>query len=482
MQKRACGGNRPATGEERAGSAIGRRGLLGKYAVRISLAYGVLGGLWIILSDRLLAAIVHDVDTITALQTYKGWFFVALSTLVVYSVTRHYMKNVARTADELAESRHALTETQRAMLTLLGNLPGMAYRCKNDPFWTMEFVSGACEALTAYHEDDLVGNTVISYADLILPEDRDHVWQAVQRGIDSHEAYQIIYRIRSRDGEVKWVWEQGCGVFAETGELTALEGYIFDITEKRQLEDRLRDAERLKHVGQAASTIIHDLKNPMHVILGYLELLKSRTRSEQDLEQIQIIESQMESILSMSRELLDFARGEITLEVDECDISAFLVHLVETYRPTFEKAGISLSYTERLDPGGDLMMRIDRQRLSRVLMNLIGNAREAVGPGGHILVRSWIRPGQTVIDVQDTGPGIPEEIRDRVFDPFVTSGKSSGTGLGLAIAKKIVEAHGGTISFYTETHSGTTFTIVLPCCPSSHRDRARSSASDHMIG
>jgi len=479
MHNQAGGDGRPASGEAR---AVGRRRLPDKYAIRISLAYGVLGGLWIILSDRLLAAIVHDVNTLTILQTYKGWFFVALSTLFVFSIARHYMKDFAHTADALAESRHALSETQRAMLTLLGNLPGMAYRCKNDPFWTMEFVSGACQTLTGYSKDDLVGSTVISYADLIVPEDRDHVWQTVQRGLDNRRAYQITYRMRSRDGAVKWVWEQGCGVFAESGELTALEGYIFDITEKRQLEDRLRDAERLKHVGQAASTIIHDLKNPMHVIMGYLEMLKARTRSEQDLEQIQIIEVQLESILSMSRELLDFARGDITLEVDECDISAFLVHLVETYRPSFEPAGISLSYTERLDPGGDLMMRIDRLRLSRVLMNLISNAREAVGPGGHILVRSWIRPGQTAIDVQDTGSGIPEEIRHKVFEPFVTSGKSSGTGLGLAIAKKIVEAHGGTISFYTETHSGTTFTIVLPCRPSSHRAAARSSASDHMIG
>gem|GEM_PF-3250197 len=438
------------------------RAPLDRYAVRISLAYALLGGLWIIVTDRLAVSIANDIESLMAFQTYKGWLFVALSTVLVFSVTRHYMKSFASTAEQLAESRHALTESQRAMLTLLGNVPGMVYRCKNDPFWSMEFVSGACKQLTGYCADDIVGNATLSYADLILPEDRDLVWRAVQRGVDTHQAYQMTYRVRARDGSVKWVWEQGCGVYTDSGELAALEGYIFDITEKVRLEDRLKEAERLRHVGQAASTIIHDLKNPMHVVMGYLELLKGRAQSDRDIRQFEIIETQMESMLSMSKELLDYARGEIILEAEECDISAFLVELVETYRPTFEKAGISLSYTERLDPGCDPNLRLDRQRLSRVLMNLIGNAREAVGSGGHILVRSWIGPEEVAIDVQDTGPGIPEHIQDCLFDPFVTSGKSSGTGLGLAIAKKIVEAHGGTIAFTTEAGSGTTFTITLP--------------------
>jgi len=138
---------------------------------------------------------------------------------------------------KLAES--ALHESQRAMSTLLSNLQGMAYRCRNDADWTMEFVSNGSLGLTGYAPQDLVNNQVVSYSDLIRPEDRDIVWNAVQTALTQDSPFRLIYRIHTADGTQKWVWEQGQGVYDDKGSLRAIEGYISDITERKLAEEAL---------------------------------------------------------------------------------------------------------------------------------------------------------------------------------------------------------------------------------------------------
>jgi PAS domain S-box-containing protein len=130
-----------------------------------------------------------------------------------------------------------LRESQRALGTLMDNLPGMAYRCLNDADWTMEFVSRGALDLTGYTSAELVGNARISYAQLILAEDRDAVTQQVQASLETRSTFRIVYRIAPAVGAEKWVWEQGCGVFSAEGELLGLEGFITDITEAKRSEE-----------------------------------------------------------------------------------------------------------------------------------------------------------------------------------------------------------------------------------------------------
>lgn len=121
--------------------------------------------------------------------------------------------------------------------TLLQTLPALIYQCRNDPQWTMEFVSAGCREVTGYQPEDLIGNRRIAYAELILPEDREKVWREVQKALGERRPYRLAYRIRTASGEVRWVWEQGTGVFDEEGEVLFLTGYVTDISTWQRIRE-----------------------------------------------------------------------------------------------------------------------------------------------------------------------------------------------------------------------------------------------------
>ncbi|UCG41768.1 MAG: PAS domain S-box protein [candidate division WOR-3 bacterium] len=149
-----------------------------------------------------------------------------------------------------------LEESHRSLATLISSLPGMAYRCRNDRNWTMEFASQGVEALTGYRPEEVVGNEEVAFGDLIHPLDRTFIWNEVQAAIRNQEPFELTYRIRARSGRVKWVWEQGRGVFDEDGGLLALEGLITDITDRKNAEEEARQGlEALRESEQRYSTL-----------------------------------------------------------------------------------------------------------------------------------------------------------------------------------------------------------------------------------
>jgi diguanylate cyclase (GGDEF)-like protein/PAS domain S-box-containing protein len=141
-------------------------------------------------------------------------------------------------------SQVALQESQRTLSTLMSNLPGMVYRCRNDKDWTVEFISQGCFDLTGYRPSDLIGNRKVSYGrDLIHPDDQEPVWDDVQAALREKRSFQFVYRIRTASGKEKWVWEQGRGIYSSDGALLALEGFIVDMTERKRAEEALKKSE-----------------------------------------------------------------------------------------------------------------------------------------------------------------------------------------------------------------------------------------------
>ncbi len=137
-------------------------------------------------------------------------------------------------------AREALKESERMFSTLIRNLPGMVYRCENEPDWPMVYVSEGCRELTGYAAAEIESGDVVWGEDILHPEETDRVWSVVQEALDAGESFELTYRIETADDEVRWVWERGSAIY-EDGELAFLEGFITDITERKRREEQLRE-------------------------------------------------------------------------------------------------------------------------------------------------------------------------------------------------------------------------------------------------
>jgi len=161
------------------------------------------------------------------------------------------LANRIERAVEEYRATSALEESERMLSTLMGNLPGMAYRCRNEVGWPMEFVSDGCPDLTGYEPTELVEGDVDWGEDILVESERERLWESVQAALDEREPFEVTYRIRTADGRLKWAWEWGRGVF-EDGDLVALEGIILDATERREREAELEQYRMLvENVGDA---------------------------------------------------------------------------------------------------------------------------------------------------------------------------------------------------------------------------------------
>jgi signal transduction histidine kinase len=223
-------------------------------------------------------------------------------------------------------------------------------------------------------------------------------------------------------------------------------------------EERIR-ATQLATIGQLAAGIIHDFKNPFAVIRGNAELMVTVDGQDQrKLKWCQTIIEQVDRMTTLTRDILEYSRGKSSLNWERIDLATYLEEAVRTHEGELVNHGIGLKITA-CDP---VLIMADRNRLRRVFDNLVGNAVEALLQGGAIQISWTIRDDKVELRVSDNGPGIPADIVDTLFEPFVTSGKKHGTGLGLAITKKIVEEHGGNIAAHTDKGGGACFTICLP--------------------
>lgn len=367
---------------------------------------------------------------------------------------------------EMAHLRR-LAETERRHATLLSNLPGIAYRCANDPQWTMEFVSEGCLDLTGYLAKQLVGNAEVAFGDLIHPEDRNQVWEGIQEALRSDRRFTLAYRIRTRDGRIKYVWEQGTGLRGPSGQVEALEGFITDVSPKVEAEERLRTAQEelgraraLEAVGLVAGGVAHEVRNPLMAIEALVAGLEKKTRGLADLSEFhQHLSEQVRRLKALMNDLLLLGKPLQSSEFKAASLNEILRQAVE--QAVLGRSCGAGAVEIQVVPG-DLKIHGAPLRLQQVFVNLIQNALHFSPDGAPIRVKAVSEGDQVVVTVEDRGSGIAPEVMPRLFEPF-SSGRKGGTGLGLAIAKRTVEAHGGILSAANNTRDpGATFVVRLP--------------------
>jgi PAS domain S-box-containing protein len=375
---------------------------------------------------------------------------------------------------EFKRAEAALREHMRAQATLYANLPGLAYRCLNDEHWTMEFLSDGCRELTGRPPEAFVGNAELAYADLIHPEDREPVWSEIQDALDAKRPFEIEYRIVLPDDRVKWVWERGRGILDGTGQIVALEGFIWDVTERKQLEGRALQASRMEAIGRLAGGVAHDFNNIMQVIHGYASLLQDDLR-DGTVDPVHVREIRMaaDRARKVVRQLLAFSRRQV-LQTEVVDINALAENLLTLIgRMIGEDIELVFEAGQQIPP-----IQADGAQVEQVLLNLCLNARDAMPRGGRLAIGTrsvdldadacenlpGATPGRHVqIEVCDSGEGMDRPTAARIFEPFFTTKEvGKGSGLGLATVYGVVRQHGGTIAVESEPGHGTTFRVYLP--------------------
>ena len=388
-------------------------------------------------------------------------------TLVVAAV-RDMTEHVTARA-RLQESRGRLDST-RVLDTLLGNLPGFAYRCLNDRDYRMEFISGGCVQLTGHHPNEFLEQRVSYGRSVIDPEDRERVWELVQSHVAKRIPYEMEYRVRTVNGDAKWVWERGVGVQGDEGEVVALEGFVSDITGRRRAElerERLRrhalERDRMADIGAVVSKVAHDFGNALAGIAMQAQLIQRRAEQGRPIDTVaessRLLVSETARLGEIISELREIARDPTLTRVD-VELPGFLAKAQKVWSPIAEQHRTRIDVT--VEESARVTLRADEGKLRRVVDNLVKNALDAIGEGpGEVVIKASSSPPfeQVTISVEDTGAGVAPDID--VFRMFETT-KDEGTGLGLSVCRQIVAAHGGEIWFEGREPHGTVFHVELP--------------------
>ena len=388
-------------------------------------------------------------------------------------------RGVGTDVTEQVAVQAAAREMQREMAALMSNLPGMAYRCKFEESWPVEFASEGALQLTGYSAADLIAGNP-RYGELIHPDDRDVVWEGVIAAVNGKRQFQLTYRIQTPRSQ-KWVWEQGQAIFEPDGKVRCLEGFITDITPARRAQEEVirlnasletRVAQRTAELEIAnreleafAYSIAHDLRAPLTSIAGFSRLLERDDVADSPQKRVHYLQRIGAGVRYMSNltdALLSLARlSRVDLAFEPLDLA--------------EMARQHLLHLEQAEPGRKVIARIpghlpahgDQRLVTQVIANLIGNAWKFSAKAPEVSIEMGTRSfsgGVTAFFVADKGDGFDMAHAAHLFEPFQrlhTLAQFEGTGIGLALVHKIVTRHGGRIWADAAPGRGATFFFTL---------------------
>jgi two-component system sensor histidine kinase AtoS len=263
---------------------------------------------------------------------------------------------------------------------------------------------------------------------------------------------------------------------AENGQIAGVVGVLEDLSERKALEAERRRLDRLAALGEMSAVVAHEIRNPIASIAAGVEYLAAKMpKDSPEMQGAAMIQSEIQRVNRILEDILSVARP-FQLNLSTENLSDIIEDVIQRCQPQIKKCQVTTSTIHTPDLP---TLKIDRQRLEQVFTNLIINATQAMQSSGQqaeerkLILQTGIAtqassirqkgkpPEQVIITIADTGPGIPNAVRQRIFEPFFTT-KARGTGLGLTVARRIVEEHKGTIKIESDEGQGTRFIITLP--------------------
>jgi K+-sensing histidine kinase KdpD len=285
--------------------------------------------------------------------------------------------------------------------------------------------------------------------------------------VDKRSGYRTVNMLcmpmKNKDGKLIGVFQllnKKTGSFTPDDEhfIDAFSAHASIAVENARLAQEMVANERLSAVGRMASTIIHDIKNPMGTLRVYAQVMKRKSGNEEAAKLADDMIHQVDRFVNMTQEILDFTRGVSASNIQELEFEQVMSSVLDFIEKDLSKNNVELIRSTRFQG----IVKMDQDKMVRVFYNLASNARDAMPQGGSLTVTTERSNGNVKIEFKDSGSGMPEEVRARIFEPFMTYGKKHGTGLGMAIVKKVIDDHRGKIEIDSEMGKGTTIRILLP--------------------
>lgn len=378
------------------------------------------------------------------------------------------MAELIRVFSREARAQDALRDSEAIFRQLAENIDAVFWMADPENKESI-YVSPSYDYIWGAPRESLKQNAR-GFLDAILPEDRDRVISSLK---EHHRGpSEKFYRIRRPSGEIRWIKDRSFPVKNEDGEIYRVVGIAEDITPLREAQERLEATQaqvvsnaKFAALGEMASGIAHEINNPLAVILGISSQLQERVAQSGNDPFIQggltTIDKMSKRIATIIKGLRTFSRQTERDPMVSSDLLSIVQETLALYASTFTAAKAELDVSM---PAEAISIRCRPSEISQVVLNLMNNARDAVSQSVEKVIRLRLTQDANwaYLTVEDTGVGVPAEIRDRIFQPFFTTKDvGSGTGLGLSISKGIVEAHGGRL-YIDSPAKGARFVVKLP--------------------
>ena len=399
--------------------------------------------------------------SMTAMRSDGTTFPIELSIAKVEG-TQPLSVGFIRDLTETLAAEEELKAAEARYRSLIENIPLVTYMHSVEAPFSSIFMSPQIESLLGYTPEEWAADPELAVR-RIHPDDRERIvalgCEAREQGVPSRSEFRFI----AQDGRTVWVLDQTIPVRDASGSIVSHQGFLLDITEQKQLEEQLRQSQKMEAIGQLAGGIAHDFNNMLTAITGYAELLGySFEEGDSRLEDVGELKRAAAHAAGLTRQLLAFSRKQMLLP-QRLDANVVVSDLEPMLRRTI---GGQITVSTELEEGV-LPVEADPDQLAQVVLNIALNARDAMPDGGSLTITtSTVEIGSVPyagISIADTGTGMDESTQARIFEPFFTTKDTGkGTGLGLATVYGVVSQSGGAIEVESELGRGSTFRVLLP--------------------
>jgi PAS domain S-box-containing protein len=455
----------------------GRISIFSMTSVKIALTYILISSIWILFSDYLLKLLHMNPSVLVYVSIVKGWFFVAITGLMLY----YLIESDIRALEDSEEQLRKKDEMYRLIVN--GTTDGL---------WELDLGTGnlyfspVLKEKAGYKEDII--NSLDSWTDLMHPQDASRFLKELDNYVRRKiPKFNCEYRIRMKGTGYLWVHTKGQGILNDKGQITGVIGTHTEITERKEVEQKLKKAneENIKLINEVLAydklktefftNISHEFRTPLNVILGSVQLIETyQNKFEDGLEikcrlskHMKVIRQNCYRLLKLINNLIDITKidsGDLKMYLEYCNIVKVVEQLTLSVMALVESKSITLTFNSEKD---EIFTACDINKIERIILNLLSNATKYNKSEGNISVNIKELDDYVLISVMDTGIGIPVDKINIIFDRFRQVNSSltrehEGSGIGLSIVKSLVEMHEGEIWVESELGVGSEFCVKLP--------------------